>query len=239
MQNRFFRKGESSDTGKITPRKGFFTLIELLIVVAIIAILAGMLLPALNVARAKAQAISCSNILKQFGLAGILYAGDWEGYAPCITTSGNVGDSVWYNPKVLLPYFKNSNDLTAGWKPFLCPGRNGDGSTYIYRSYGLNTQRPSTSVLGVRLDKIPRVSQKFWFMDASASCLTYAGAYYNLWLEHGEDHTVAGHYNSNSYRHQEKSNIVFYDGHVEALGNGQIAVSGNDELKEKHWLYDK
>lgn len=57
-------------------RSGGFTLIELLVVVAVIAILAGLLLPSLGRARDRAHAVACLNHLKQLQVAWMLYAGD-------------------------------------------------------------------------------------------------------------------------------------------------------------------
>ncbi len=78
--------------------KTAFTLIELLIVVAIIAILAGMLLPALNKARAKAQSAKCVSNLKQLSTAFSMYQGDSNGFYPPVCRAAFGGSAANRNP---------------------------------------------------------------------------------------------------------------------------------------------
>ena len=80
--------------------KRTFTLIELLVVIAIIAILAAMLLPALNKARMTAQKSKCTGNLKQHSSAVAMYMGDYEDIYPALNVYGAFGD--W--KRSLAPY---------------------------------------------------------------------------------------------------------------------------------------
>lgn len=97
-----------------------FTLIELLIVIAIIAILAAMLLPALNKARDKARQISCTNTMKGIVSATIFYTMDNHDYV--MTTSDWSGNySKWWGA-YLMPYLCRGveNNLWPYQKEYMC-----------------------------------------------------------------------------------------------------------------------
>lgn len=118
--------------------KRYFSLIELLIVIAIVAILAGLLLPALNQARDKARSTGCINNLKQLGLAFFQYAGDHSDMLPQADYyTGRGSTSLWTNalmganPRAEAgDEWSDSEGLTQGRyltiHQFLCPAQTGN-----------------------------------------------------------------------------------------------------------------
>ncbi len=148
------------------PRTSAFTLIELLVVIAIIAILIGLLLPAVQKIRAAANRMKCSNQIKQLGLAVQNYAGTFETVPPAWTPDAgggtfgsNFGSTSPINGTIhflLLPFIEqdnlykaaNNNASTAGVNNkvipgFVCPadptlGSNLQRYGYASTSYAAN-----------------------------------------------------------------------------------------------------
>lgn len=95
--------------------KKVFTLIELLIVIAIIAILASMLLPALRNARGKAREIQCLGNLKQLGVCFSLYGEDYNG-AVAGSSSSSWPNNIW--AILIPPYYGVPKNPTGVWYPW-------------------------------------------------------------------------------------------------------------------------
>lgn len=99
-------------------RRSGFTLIELLVVVAVIAILAGLMLPALAKARERGRMVNCQSNLRQLMVAATLYEEDQKAYPVAFPLGSWDSTQIWY--RQLQPYLGRKTTV-AGMGVFLCP----------------------------------------------------------------------------------------------------------------------
>ena len=215
---------------RTTHHAAAFTLIELLIVIAIIAILAAMLLPTLARSKATAQRIKCVSNLHQLGLATQMYWDDNAGNCFRYTSTTNYGQAFWFgwmgpgaegerpfDPQTgaLWPYLE-------GRGVELCPSLNyalgqfklkARGAAYGY-GYNLclsaNNGKPP-----VRVTKILRTSDIVLLADsAQVNTFQAPASPENPMLEEFYYVSTNRYEATAHFRHARKASAIFADGHV-------------------------
>ena len=185
--------------------KKSFTLIELLVVIAIIAILASMLLPALNQAREKAKSIKCVNNLKQIGTAFVMYTNDYESYIP--PKYYGAGNTGWWVHNLLNNMITGTYPLPKKNSLFICPAEERkyasqmpfiNGANLGRTSYGANWRLQTSGAGFINLSQLIKpVSKRIIMLDADYH---ECNIFINTRLP--------------APRHQAGVNIVYMDGHA-------------------------